>query len=312
MQNQNEQKNFKSHSQTIGTLAQAIVKNAENSVMTSPPSPIISEATTLPATIDSQIGIKPSTHGSATMRDLAVAAVEGRTGIISDNHLRILLESHFQSRLDIKSKTNYGTEDAPTFQTTGFQVTICRADGDEKISQWLQAMNRPSKSEFVAGKLARLRVMMARRGESDRDVTILMDTMMDLCRNYPADAIADVTDYWLRTQKFFPKASEFIELLEEKVMLRRAVLAALEPKALQIEKREPPKTYKEVPKDKWDATMWSAYIGDAEAMHKLALDNPNFMDAAAWAAEVIARKAQIPAPVQGTEGAAAEEARVMA
>lgn len=296
-------------SQTIGSLTQDIVKNASSSVMTSPTLPNNSETMPTPKPQNTQAGTQLSTTGSGTLRDLAVAAVEGRTGILTDHHLKTSLESHFGSRLDVQSKINYGTEDKPTFTISGWQVTICRDETDGKVQTWMEAMNRPAKQEFIAGKLARMRVMLARRGESDRDVTILIDTMMELCGGYPADAIADVTDHWLRTQKFFPKASELIELLEEKVMLRRAVLEALAPKALRIGRTEKPKSYKEVPKDKWDMTMWRAYVADAEGMHALALENPTVMDATGWAAEVATRKAAIPAGLLGSGTAPVVDAR---
>lgn len=285
-------------SQTIGSLIQATVKNASNPAMTAIPSPTNSEIMPSPKPQNTRIGTQLSTTGSPTLRALAEAALAGQTAI-DDTILSASLTSRLGSRLAIRARTTFGTKENPGFKIRGYQITLTDCPTDKDLDQTtlalLEALNAPARADFIAGKLARLRVTMARRGESEKDITLLMDTMVDLCREYPADVVASAADYWMRTEKYFPLPKEFLDLMDERVMLRRAVLAAMQREPKRIAPALEYTNWKHLPKERWDIHMWRAYVEDAEAMIGLAKQNPAFLDEATWVAEVEKRKGQIPA-----------------
>lgn len=251
-----------------------------------------------------------STADAGTMNNLpAVSSLRGMVADmrggkpLDDESLRALLRQHFGQRLDIQTKYAEG------YEISGYTVMIAApAETDKELIPALEYLNAPARSEFLAGKIARLRVMMARRTEGQDDMNLHVDTMMQLCQGYPADAIASATDEWMRTQKFFPTPKEFLDLLEEWVRLRRAILTALRgPKALPKPKPEPI-SWKDLPQTSWDAAMWDAYVAEAEGMRVLAAQNPTMMDVTGWEIEVEKRKAirlkAFPSPSGAPDGQA--------
>ena len=134
----------------------------------------------------------------------------------------------------------------------------------------------------------------------ERAMDVLIDTMMNFFKIYPMDVVAWATEHWMKTQKFFPVPKEILDLMDEAVMFRRAVLAAMEPAKPSLKAPEAPRTYKETKKPDWDKAMWLAYLADAEKMLALAKQNPTFMNVPEWEAEVVKRKAALPAEFGGT------------
>lgn len=245
-----------------------------------------------PNALVTQTGKLPSATVSAELRALAAGLKAGQT--VNDATLKALLTQHFGQRLDIRPRYSYGSGDVQAYECLGYDVDPITLDPqDHGIVEAIEFLNRPSKTEYIAGKLARMRVMMARRNESDKDLEILMDTMMELLKGYPADAIAYAADRWMRTEKFFPLPKEFLALLDECVMLRRAVLIAMRGKPVAIAKPVERKEWKEVKKTDWDAGHWQAYIMAAEAMHDLATKNPTMFNAEEWEKEVAKRKEEL-------------------
>lgn len=217
------------------------------------------------------------------------------------------MTQHFGSRLAIQARVN------DDYEIEAYTVKFSGLDGGERpVIDALEYLNRPAKPEFLAGKIARLRVAMARRTEGEKDFELLIDTMMTLCRDYPADVVAWATDQWLRTKKFFPLPKEFIGMLDERVALRRALLAALRGDMKALARPADPVDWKDLPRERWDEHMWAAYVGDAEAMLALAHQNPSMMDSTLWEAEVSKRKAEIPAGQHGNVRVAEAEARGVA
>lgn len=245
-----------------------------------------------------------------SLRQVAEAKRAGMP--VDDANLQALLTQHFGSRLDIRVNHDYG-DGAGGFEIIGFTVKLLkRDDSDKELIPALEYLNAPAKPEFLAGKIARMRVVMARRNESDKDIEMLIDTLVSMCREYPADAVAWAADHWMRTQKFFPLPKEFIDLLDERVRLRRALLAAIQCDVKALPKPAPaPMGFKELPRAAWNPAMWADFVADAEGMARIAKDNPMF-DAAGWEAEVVKRKALRDAALGGTAAAPEAAAGVMA
>lgn len=267
--------------------------------------------------------------GPTTIQILPALRVMGRQmeagKPISDRDLQALLLQHFGlSRLKIKEKTTIAYSEPQNnggcdFISNGFEISLDRLGDDElAIYDALQFFSQPADVIFVARHMGMLRVSMARKNESEEDITILIGLYADILQGYPRDIVSGITKEWIATKKWFPLASELREACDSAVRFRKTMMDALETcrnpllaakaQAKRIARAEAATDWKNTPREKWDTHMWNAYVSDAEAMHKLALDNPQFMDAAGWVVEIERRKGLIPAamvsPASGNEEAA--------
>jgi len=96
-----------------------------------------------------------------------------------------------------------------------------------KFYDGLEYFNRPAKPEFMAGQIARLRVSIPRRAEDNQDIELLVDVMVEDCREYSADVIRYVVQNWRLHNRFFPIPKDFRQKLDEAMAFRRAILAVL-------------------------------------------------------------------------------------
>ena len=292
-------KNPQAESQTISAQTPAASALPPNSESNSEKQPQNSSITGKDEATPAPTGRQLSATALGTLQNIARNAVQGI--LADDQALRASLTRHFGQRLDIRARCSFGDE-KPAFDVTGYDVKIADfgTPGDAKMLEAMQVLNRPVRMDFAAGCVAKMRITMARRNESERDMDVLIDTMMNFFKIYPMDVVAWATEHWMKTQKFFPVPKEILDLMDEAVMFRRAVLAAMEPAKPSLKAPEAPRTYKETKKPDWDKAMWLAYLADAEKMLALAKQNPTFMNVPEWEAEVVKRKAALPAEFGGT------------
>lgn len=301
MQNQNDPSPRTSHSQPIGNLTNAILKNAETSALTSSPSPSNSETTISPAPPSSQTGMRLSLPGSETLRSLAAQARDGV--LVSDESLQESLQLAFGSRLVTrKNWRRVYDENGNGYEEVldGYVVKVTGLKADEvKIIDALEFFNRAVQSEQVSavtGMLTRMRVSMLRRNESDSDVEMLVDTALSICVGYPFDIVMFLTDKWLKSRKFFPLPVEMVEELDAAVALRRAledgfrraggVAIASDGNVRAL----PPRKHRnDRAQATWTAQDWEEHILDATKMVELARQNPTMFNEASWSDEVSRR-----------------------
>jgi hypothetical protein len=154
---------------------------------------------------------------------------------------------------------------------------------------------RPARPEQIAACFARMRITLLRTTEDNLDIEVLIDTMIDLCRNYPADILITVARDWMKTHKFFPIPREFIAHVECEITFRKALLRAFEgvrnpllaEKAAAKRVPADPRlnmSFRELPKKDWLPCHWDWYLGDAEHMAKLNRDNGRQTQADEWQA----------------------------
>lgn len=167
----------------------------------------------------------------------------------------------------------------------------------------MEYFNQPATLEFIVTKLSRMRVGLMRRSEGEMDMEILIDTLAELLKGYPADAIAFAANRWLREEKFFPIPVEFLSFMDAHIAFRRAVLDGLKAAPKALPPPPPPMAeadWRDLPRLRWDAACWAAYVAEARGMVKLAEENPGSLDLEGWLAEVNKREAEWSAAIGGS------------
>lgn len=288
MQEQKEKLNCRPDGNQTPEAETSQPASASTSQPTSPTSAIGVPAS-VPAT---SIGKLPSATALDGLRVLAQQVKIGQR--MDDATLETLLNQRFGQRIAIRRQHN------DQYETTGITAMIHGVEaGDQEIVTAIEYLNQPAPPQFIAGKLARMRTTLARRVDTVKEMDLMMDTMMGLIKSYPPDAIAWATEKLLKENKFFPVPKEIIVLLDEVVMFRRAILAAMKSDNARLSAPIPERSWRDLPKGEWDGAMWDAWIGDAEKMLTVARTTP-LLDAAGWEAEVEKRKATRAAQSTGT------------
>ncbi len=288
--------------QTLSQMPKALA-SVLNSVLTSTSS--LPNCETGPNQNDRAItiGKPPSAIVLNGLRDIAREASTGTE--VKDENLLALLRQHFGSRLVTRQKTQeiYDGDGGYDWRISGYEIDLDGLDNQEMpFFDALEFFNKPAKPEAIAGCFAKMRTALLRRNETEQDIEILIDTMVDLCRPYPLDVILSVTRQWLKEKKFFPIPKEFIALCEEKILLRRALLKTFEEcrNPLMASKREAKQIkadprlgihFKALEKKDWLPCHFEAWIAEAEKMADMYASNGNNTKADEWKAEGEQRRA---------------------
>ena len=100
-------------------------------------------------------------------------------------------------------------------------------DGEMKILDAVDFINRRASRNLIAGKLAQLRATMARAKENKDDMRLLLATYADHLAQYPPDVVCHVIDEIITTEKWFPQISELIRRCDKLMSFRKSLLTAL-------------------------------------------------------------------------------------
>lgn len=176
-----------------------------------------------------QTGKPLSEHGLNALRNIAASVSKGH--LMDDKELGTLLEQHFgPQRYCAKEKVKHVySENGYDCITEGHEITLDALHNNEmKLFDALEFLNRKATPEFVAGKLAQLRAVMARASESQNDIQLVMATYAEHLQEYPPDIVAYVVDKTIATKKWFPLVSELRKEMETMVSFRRSILNAFE------------------------------------------------------------------------------------
>lgn len=119
----------------------------------------------------------------------------------------------------------YGFEGTKLLRFDAADMT--EAERNEGIA-WLSQALRPCPADVAGKALARLRATTKARREASTDDAILFDTLLDVLREYPADAVISACSEWRANNVFFPAEAELRKLLDAAVAERRAALRAFQ------------------------------------------------------------------------------------
>lgn len=112
-------------------------------------------------------------------------------------------------------------------ELVGYSVRIELTEHDKPIVKAMEFFCAPASPNFVDGKVAQMRVVMARRAESMEDITLLIATFsVHLCK-FPPDIISSTVDWFITTKTFFPALSDIMKVSNERFAFRRAILEAM-------------------------------------------------------------------------------------
>lgn len=239
------------------------------------------------------VGGAISNQVSEQIRSLGLQAKAGR--VVTDESLEALLNAHFGSRLVLKKKTRL-TADYDVIND-GYHVEIDGlGDNEMRLFDMIDYLNKPSDPVLAAGQIARLRITMPRRDEANQDIELLVDTLVEDCREYPPDILQAECQRWRREERWFPSPKDFRRRLDAAVSLRRAIRSAFERsrnpllQKREVKKIEPPLPRHDKPKKIWNEQDWNDHIEDALGMVELAKKNPTVIDVAGWEDEVKRRQ----------------------
>lgn len=81
--------------------------------------------------------------------------------------------------------------------------------------------------QLIKAELARLRVTTKARAEGADDLRMTMAAYAEYLTEYPADVVVDALRWWARVEKWWPAWAELKELLDRRVLKRKALRKAL-------------------------------------------------------------------------------------
>jgi hypothetical protein len=262
---------------------------------TQTPKPDGSSTTTSLTASQWQTGKPLSEHGLTILRNLAANVQRGM--LMDDQELRTLLEQHFgSSRLTIRDKINhaYSPENGYNYYIDRYEIDLDHlADSEMKLYDALEFLNRSASHDFIAKQLARVRIVMARRGESNDDLVILIDTYAQHLAEFPADVVKAACDQIIENGKWFPLVSEMRTQMQRLVKFRRTIwqtfqekrnplLAARgEAKRLAADPRLA-EHWKNLPRSQWMAQHYDWAMEECEKMLTMARAHPHFLTVSTW------------------------------
>lgn len=127
-----------------------------------------------------------------------------------------------------KRKPVYEKEFGYDEEDDGWEIQIANLGSEDgPLVRAIEFFNKPATARQIVGVITRMRVSLLRRTEDNDDVEVLIDTLSDLCREYPADIVIAVSQRWIKTEKFFPIPKEFLAALDEAVAFRKSLLSAV-------------------------------------------------------------------------------------
>ncbi len=176
-----------------------------------------------------QIGRPLSEAGLEKLRNIALNVSKGR--LMADRELRTLLEQHFGPRIAIKRKYSpiYGKDGGYDEEFKGYEIALDNLfDSEMKLFDAVDYYNKPADHVFIAGKVAKMRLVLARRNESPEDIELLCASYMDYLAKYPTDVVNYVVEETIITKKFFPLVSEIVSRCDELVNFRKSIQRSFE------------------------------------------------------------------------------------
>ena len=226
---------------------------------------------------------------------------------MDDQTFEMLLVQHFgSSRYASKPKLKHVYGDGGYDpQITAWEIKLDHLTDEEmKLFDAAEFLCRPAQSDFVSKQIARLRVCMARAGESNDDVAILIDAYTEHLSEYPPDVVKHVCDIIIQNKKWFPQVAEMRAEAERAVKFRRAILRCFEEcrNSLLAEERKKkllevdPRLgyhYKALEKKLWMQTHYEDALGEAESMVSIFRKQGNSDRETSWQEVVEMRKQEL-------------------
>ena len=248
--------------------------------------------------IHEQTGKQPSEIVLGNLRNIAQNMLNGN--LVDDKMLETSLVQHFgQLRFSTKAKLKhkYG-KDGYDCEIEGYDVKLDELyDREMKIFDALEFLNRPASADFIAKNVGKLRVAMARAGEGNDDLTLLIHTYAEYLAEFPPDVVKAVCDKIINNNKWFPLIRDMrIEMLRM-VKFRRAIfesfqmcrnpLLSNQAKMRQIAADPRSKLYwKELSKSQWMPLHYDQAISEMEEMLKLAKAGKTQTPMTDWEAKI--------------------------
>ena len=206
------------------------------------------------------------------------------------------MEQHFtSSRLTTKTKLKHVYGDGGyESKVESYDIELdALHDSEMDLFTAVEFLNRPAKHDFIAKELARVRVVMARRGESNEDLALLIDTYANHLGGFPPDIVKAACEKIIDNGKWFPLVSEMLSEMRRMVKYRRAMLNCFEEKrnpllAKKAEQRllsSDPRLqehWRDLPKKDWLPQHFELAIKECEKMRMLAEQNPTILNAKDW------------------------------
>jgi len=239
------------------------------------------------------IGTPLSEHGLGTLRALALNVQNAKP--LDDKMLEMLLAQHFgPSRFVSAPKLKHSYEGGYDCEVVGHQITLdALHDSEMKIYEAVEFLNRPANYIFVAKCVAKMRVTMARSGESNEDITILCDAYAEHMAEFPPDVVKSVCDKVMSDKKWFPLISEMRKEMIAQVSFRRALWETLQEKrnpllaakAEAVRVSADPRlsqSWKSLPRAQWAVQHYEWAIEECQGMLKLANEMPHMLTPSMW------------------------------
>lgn len=238
-------------------------------------------------------GKRPSETVLGSLRNIAQNVLNGK--MMDDETFRTLLVQHFgSSRLTSITKLKHCYTDGYECKVDGYEISLdALHDSEMDLFSAVEFLNRPAKKDFIAKELARVRVVMARRAESNDDLALLIDTYANHLAEFPPDVVKAACEKIIDNAKWFPLVSEMRAEMARLVRYRRAVMQCFEEirnpllagRATQRRLASDPRCHqhwRDLPKKDWLHCHFDWAIGEAEKMLETARANPQFFSADDW------------------------------
>lgn len=290
--------------QPIGSLTRTITRNAAS--LDSVPTSSSSLPTDLPTTTERaapsfSIGIPPSGRGLATLNDSANAITLRRTQPLSESQLTRIASSLLLQPLSVRlgSATRYGRktftdefgiytlDDQPIGTEPTYEASLdLNPDASNAI---LASALGLSPQEATLGHLVRLSLHKV-LGSTEQDRAVLLNDYTQSLSGVPEFVL------WLTFRHFMEnEPSRFYPSLAAMIEVARSVEDALRQANHSLKKIAPvpsaPRSYRDLPREKWTPDHWQDYVHEAEAIAELAKQNPVVLDAKGWE-EIVAKRRQ--------------------
>lgn len=244
-----------------------------------------------------QTGKPPSAIVLDKLRNIAQSVNNGQ--LMDDQEFKTSLLQHFgPSRFASNAKLKHIYGDDYDCQVSNYEITLdALHDGEMKLYDAVEFLNRPAAYDLVAKQLAKVRVVMARRGESKDDLTILIDTYAEHLMEFPPDIVVAACKKIIDDGKWFPLVSQIRAEMQSMVRFRRAVWTKfqelrnplLAKKAEERRLAADPRLnqhWKSIPKKDWLPQHFEWAVEEVQKMLDLARQNPTMLNVPMWEEEL--------------------------
>jgi hypothetical protein len=153
-----------------------------------------------------------------------------------------LLVQHFGlERLTIKDKTRsfVGKDGQFDCELDGYEISLdCLGSEEKTFLEAFEFFNNPCGYNFSTAEAARLRICLARRAESNEDITLLIDTSASIFESFPRDIVRHVVMSVIANEKWMPTISEIKKTMEKEALFRKKMLEKFY-EVIQLQQQKP-------------------------------------------------------------------------